>query len=140
MRKSSLMSLNVMKCLTGIWLPLTVMLTAAVPADDALRLASDGSTGVSECDIEEIYNSEDAGRGTAAVSRRGDFVEVETFLVPATLRSGTYEVTLTRKGSDLYRSLEGVYVKTRYCYEYAYSQPSILRITGQGYNKGTVVF
>ena len=121
-------------------LPIAAILTAATPVDDAVRLAGDNPAEVAECDIEEIYDSEDARRGTAAVSRRGDFVEVETFLIPSTVRSGNYEVTLTRKSSDLYESREGVWIKTRYCYEYAYSQRSILRVSGPGYSKGTVIF
>ena len=121
-------------------LPFLLLFTASGPLSDPLNSFGASPMNRAECDVEEIYDSEDAQRGTAAVSERGDFVEVETFLFPATMSSGAYEVTLTREDSDLYRSAEGVWIKTRYCYEYAHRQRAVLRVTGSGYTKGEVIF
>jgi hypothetical protein len=39
----------------------------------------------------------------------------------------TYRVTVTRKDHDLYRiDLTKLYVKTKYCYEYVYSEEALL--------------
>lgn len=121
-------------------LPLLLLFTTSGSLSDPLDSFGASSVGRAECDVEEIYDSEEAERGTAAVSERGDFVEVETFLFPATMSSGAYEVTLTREDSDLYSSTDGVWIKTRYCYEYAHRQRAVLRVTGSGYTKGEVIF
>ena len=42
-----------------------------------------------------------------------------------------YEVSLTRKGSNLYKvDTKNIFVQTRYCYEYAYSEDSLLKLDG----------
>ena len=49
-----------------------------------------------------------------------------------------YEVSLTRKGSNIYRvSGKDIIVQTRYCYVYAYSEDAILKSSGYG---GEVIF
>ena len=54
-------------------------------------------------------------------------------LAPAKLESGVYDVSVTRKGKDIYRADgTGTYIVTRYCYEYAYSERAVLRYTGIG--------
>jgi hypothetical protein len=56
--------------------------------------------------------------------------------------AGTYEVTVTRKATDLYK-VDGTsfYVETRYCYEYAYSEEAILKYTSDyGYRRGFLLF
>ena len=49
-----------------------------------------------------------------------------------------YEVTLTRKGSNVYK-VDGkdIIIQTRYCYVYAYSEEAIFKSSGYG---GEVIF
>lgn len=50
-----------------------------------------------------------------------------------------YKVTVTRKGQDLYR-VDGtsVYIVTRYCYEYAYSEEAVLKYKQYSYDNKLV--
>ena len=56
--------------------------------------------------------------------------------------SDLYEIEVTRKSQDLYEILyEGMYVKTRFCYEYVYFEDAILKIDSQyGYTIGEIIF
>jgi hypothetical protein len=56
--------------------------------------------------------------------------------------SDYYKVQVTRKAQDLYEVMgQGVYVKTRYCYEYVYSSDAILKIDSTaGFNIGEIIF
>ena len=49
-----------------------------------------------------------------------------------------YEVSLTRKGSNVYK-IDGkdIIIQTRYCYVYAYSEEAIIKTSGYG---GEVIF
>lgn len=54
-----------------------------------------------------------------------------------------YKVQVTRKGQDLYEvaGQGGLYVKTRYCYEYVYYSDAILQIDSpSGFNIGKITF
>lgn len=37
-----------------------------------------------------------------------------------------YKLTVTRIDKDLYKTSEGVYIQTKYCYEYAYGDDAVL--------------
>jgi hypothetical protein len=58
------------------------------------------------------------------------------------LASDYYKVDVTRKAQDLYEVTgQGIYVKTRYCYEYVYSSEAILKIDSpSGYTVGEIIF
>ena len=61
---------------------------------------------------------------------------------PSSASAETYEISVTRKDSNLYK-VDGqeIYIKTRYCYEYAYSQRAILIIDSPGgFNIGKILF
>ncbi|KAB0574532.1 hypothetical protein F7P74_06250 [Helicobacter pullorum NCTC 12824] len=45
-----------------------------------------------------------------------------------------YKVFITREAQDLYKTTEGIYIKTRYCLEYAYGDEAILKYEGYGYS------
>lgn len=52
-----------------------------------------------------------------------------------------YKVTIKRESNDLYKTSEGIYLVTRYCYEYAFNDEAIFRYEGQyGYTKGEIIF
>lgn len=52
--------------------------------------------------------------------------------------AANYDIFVTRKGPNLYK-VEGkeMYVHTRYCYEYVYSEESMLRMSG---SSGKIIF
>ncbi|RIY40470.1 hypothetical protein CKF58_00520 [Psittacicella hinzii] len=37
-----------------------------------------------------------------------------------------YKVFITRVSNDLYRTSEGIYIQTQYCYQYVYGENAIL--------------
>jgi hypothetical protein len=53
-----------------------------------------------------------------------------------------YKVDVTRKSQDLYEVTgQGIYVKTRFCYEYVYYSEAILKIDAPaGYTIGEIIF
>ena len=59
-------------------------------------------------------------------------------LVSGVAAAGDYDLSVTRKGSNLYK-VDGkdIYIHTRYCYEYVYSEDSLLRMSG---TSGKIVF
>lgn len=59
-------------------------------------------------------------------------------LFSGSVTADDYDVTVTRKDSNLYKiSGKEVYIRTRYCYEYVYSEESLLRMSG---SSGKLVF
>ena len=46
----------------------------------------------------------------------------------------TYVVYVKRIDKDLYRTSEGVYIETRYCYHYSYGEEAILRYEPYSYS------
>jgi len=93
-------------------------------------------------DIETIYNVENVVRGTMAINRMGNFEEITSLLLPINLETGRYRVTVTRRDSNIYEiNGHNMYIKTRYCYEYAYNQVVVLEITSRGgYSFGKIHF
>jgi hypothetical protein len=61
-----------------------------------------------------------------------------TCLQAAPVRAENYEVSLTRKGSNVYK-VDGkdIIIQTRYCYVYAYSEEAIFKSSAYG---GEVIF
>jgi hypothetical protein len=62
--------------------------------------------------------------------------------LPSLVGAETYQITVTRESDDLYK-VDGtdIYIKTRYCYEYSYSQKAILIVDSpSGYNIGKLIF
>jgi hypothetical protein len=59
--------------------------------------------------------------------------------VPA---SDYYKVQVTRKAQDLYEVVgQNIYVKTRYCYEYAMYEDAIIEIDSPyGFSVGKIIF
>ncbi len=59
-------------------------------------------------------------------------------LVTQTSLAGTYEVNVTRRGSNVYRvDGKSIMIQTRYCYVYAYAEEAILKSSGYG---GELIF
>jgi hypothetical protein len=95
-----------------------------------------------ECDVANIYEAIDPDNGVKVLTSGGDLEEAELILLPTNIDEGTYEIEITRKGSNIYK-LEGTkyYIETRYCYEYVTYDNAILKVeSNYGYKKGTVYF
>lgn len=57
---------------------------------------------------------------------------------PSAAMADNYEVSVTRKGSNLYKvDLKDIFIHTRYCYEYVYGETSILKMSG---STGEIIF
>lgn len=91
-----------------------------------------------EYDVEAIYEKVEVDRGTIAVDNYGSQREVDYLLVKTNLKSGNYEIELTRKDSNLYHVCgTDIYIKTKYCYEYATYDDAILVV---GYYSSKIIF
>lgn len=96
----------------------------------------------STCAVKEIYSAIIPESGVKAITDMGDITGVSVILSPVSIDAGQYSVSLTRKGSNLYK-IEGTdyYVETNFCYEYATYEDAILEIeSSYGYSKGTITF
>ena len=57
---------------------------------------------------------------------------------PPQALADNYEVSVTRKGSNLYKvDGKNIFIHTRYCYEYVYSENSFLKMRGYS---GEIIF
>lgn len=55
--------------------------------------------------------------------------------------SSKYEIQITRKAQNLYKvSGSDLWIETKYCYEYSYSETVIMDYSGYGYTKGELIF
>lgn len=45
-----------------------------------------------------------------------------------------YKVYIKRLDQDLYKTSEGVYIQTKYCYEYVYGEDAVLRYEKYSYD------
>ena len=64
------------------------------------------------------------------------------FLSGDAIAADYYKVNVTRKSQDLYEvNYQGIYIKTRYCYEYVYGSEAIVKIDSPyGYSVGEIIF
>ena len=96
----------------------------------------------SECDIETFYKGVEPSKKTKILNSSDDLEDVKLLLIPTDIDKGNYTVNITRKDSNLYE-IEGknIYIETKYCYEYSYSQEVILKVeSSYGYTKGKIIF
>jgi hypothetical protein len=63
-------------------------------------------------------------------------------LASPSVASEYYKAQVTRKSDDLYEVVgQGIYIKTRYCYEYVYYSDVIVKIDSPyGYTVGGMIF
>ena len=99
-------------------------------------------TYADEYTVEVILEKDEAPSYTYALDGFDQLSEVEYILWPTKLDEGTYRVNITRKDANLYK-VDGTdfYIRTKYCYEYCYSEEVILVVyTGSRYSYGKVIF
>ena len=66
------------------------------------------------------------------------FLIISAFLVPSFVIADNYELSVTRKGSNLYKvDGKNFFIHTRYCYEYVYYESSFLKMNGYS---GEIIF
>lgn len=107
-----------------------------------LLLSSTAAFAGSGYDVAGIYEKIPTPYGTKAISNMSEVVEIESVLVPKELELGSYKISVTRRGSNLYEVAGyGIYIVTRYCYEYGYGEEAILECTSNsGFSRGTLTF
>lgn len=107
-----------------------------------LSLTSFYKPKAADCDIEAFYKGVIPTEGTKVLNSRDDLEDAKLLLVPIDIDKGKYVVKVTRKGSNLYKiDDKNIYIQTKYCYEYSYSQEVVLNIEGSyGYTKGKIIF
>ena len=95
-----------------------------------------------ECDIGGFYKGMKPTDGTKILTAGDDLEDVKLILVPMEIEKGNYVVKITRKGSNLYLvDDKHIYIETKNCYEYSYSQEVILKVeSNYGYTKGKIIF
>jgi hypothetical protein len=95
-----------------------------------------------ECDIEAFYSGSTLKYGSKVLSSGGSLEDAELLLTPMDIERGKYVVNITRKGSNLYKvDNKNIYIVTKYCYEYSYSQEVVLSVeSNYGYTKGKIIF
>ena len=93
-------------------------------------------------DIEEFYERQELPSDTVAENLYGSIEEIRALYVPTRLDTGRYSVEVTRVDSNFYRICgTDIYIKTRYCYEYASYDDAILIVeSNYGYTKGEIIF
>jgi len=63
---------------------------------------------------------------------------IVAFLMPSLALADNYEVSVTRKGRNLYKVLgKNIFIHTQYCYAYVYYENSFLKMNGYS---GEIIF
>jgi len=91
----------------------------------------------------EVINYRSWHRRLVDIRRWGALILATLVLFQAEARAQEYyKVQVTRKSQDLYEIVgQGIYIVTRYCYEYSYSEDAIVKIDNQyGYSIGQLTF
>ena len=111
------------------------------PASIALLLALVPAPSTS-CDVRGVFREVDLPMGAMVQTGVGDLEEAQVLLVPANVESGAYDLTVTRKATNTYKVVgSNLYVITRYCFEFGFSQKATLRYQSAGtYGAGTLTF
>ena len=107
-----------------------------------LTLTSYRSSKSSDYDIEAFYKGVTPTNGTKVLNSSDDLEDAKLLLIPMDIDKGNYVVKITRKGANLYKiDDKNIYIVTKYCYEYSYSQEAILKVEGSyNYTKGKIIF
>lgn len=94
------------------------------------------------CDVAALYKSVELPFGAKAITDYGEVQDVSTILLPTTVDVGDYDVTVTRKGTNLYSVMgHDLYIETRMCFEIVVSQSAVLKVeSAAGYSIGRLMF
>jgi hypothetical protein len=96
----------------------------------------------SDYDVEAFYKGLTPTEGTKILTANDDLEDIKLLLVPVDIDKGNYVLKVSRKGSNIYKvDGKNIYIQTKYCHEYSYSQEIILKVDGSyGYTKGKIIF
>ena len=107
-----------------------------------LLIASCVCYAADKYDVEYVLVKQDVEDGSYSISSMNDLAEIEYILIPTSIEEGKYTVNITRIESNVYK-IEGtdLYIVTKFCYEYCYSEEVLLIIENWGgRSRGEVVF
>lgn len=107
---------------------LPIGLALLLGAESYLHASPAVAPPASTCAVDNVYQRIQPPPGTLATTMLGgDAMEVQELYVLARINTGSYDISLTRKSTNLYM-IDGkdLFVRTRYCYQYAYGQRAIL--------------
>lgn len=94
-------------------------------------------------DIAGIYSGKDVQYENVKVVNSFDNLEdAKLLLFKSELDEGVYEVTVTRKATNIY-IIDGteIYIQTKFCFVSGIRQKAILKINSKySYNKGEIIF
>lgn len=95
-----------------------------------------------EYDVAKVYRAASVDSEAKILDSYGNLKEVETLLIPTDLETGAYSISVTRKAQNLYKvDGKNIYIETKYCYEYCYSEEVVLVIkSNSGYTIGKIIF
>lgn len=62
------------------------------------------------------------------------YLALAALLVPAIAVAEFYKVEITRLDSNLYKTSDGFYIETKYCYEYATREEAVLSYEQYSYD------
>lgn len=113
----------------------SILFTSAVlPGHDAHREAS--------YDVAAVYSIQDLPSDSKVMDRYGNLREARKLLVKTDLHYGDYDVEVKRVEQNFYEVLgTDLYVETKYCYEFSYSDKAVLSITSHyGITIGKLTF
>ena len=98
------------------------------------------------CDVQQVYEIEEEIPEMKVLTKDGEIVQLDELvaavLVPAKLRSDSYDVEVSRLGQNVYE-VHGrdLIVESRYCSRYAQHASAILDYRStSGWSKGDLVF
>ena len=107
-------------------------------ASEIVESVSSGDT----YDVAQVYEAVELKSGSKSIDSYGNVEDAKIVLVPTKLDEGKYSVELTKVDSNFYKIYgTDLYIETKYCYEYCYSEEVILVVyTGSRYSYGKVIF
>jgi hypothetical protein len=98
-----------------------------------------------ECQVRSFYEDvTPAKRDMKVLTKNGEMEDAALVLVPATLDAGTYNISITRKGDNIYKvetpdnykfRYGKFYIETKYCSEYANGKDVVL-VVESSYSSG----
>ena len=93
-------------------------------------------------DVEEVYEKQDLPRDAKVLDKWDNIKDAKCVLIPADMRRGEYEVTVTRIDTNIYQVERTDYIiVTKFCYEFARYQKAILKYeSSYGYTRGKLTF
>lgn len=93
------------------------------------------------CPVSNFYQAMEPENGVKVLTMKGNLEEADLILFPTQINVGSYEVSLSRVGLDLYKlNGEELYIETRTCTEFSVVEGVLKVDSKNGLTKGTLHF